>query len=69
MGAIIDLGLTACFFVFISRILSEHVFFVDEPALSIATYMASACLSGVFWLAIVCFRVTYRDYKRFRNDE
>jgi hypothetical protein len=64
----VQLILTALFFVYISTVLREHVFFPDEPIQSIVTYAASACVSGVFWLAIVCFHITYLDWKRFKND-
>lgn len=62
-GAIIDITLTLIFFVAMTDVLKNHVPWVEagEFAVLLGGAYASACLSGVFWLALSLFRVTLAD--------
>ena len=62
-GAIIDVTLTLIFFVAMTDVLKNHVPWVEsgEFAVLLGGAYASACLSGVFWLALSLFRVTLAD--------
>ncbi len=62
-GAIIDVTLTLIFFVAMTGVLKNHVPWVEsgEFAVLLGGAYASACLSGVFWLALSLFRVTLAD--------
>jgi hypothetical protein len=62
-GAIIDVTLTIIFFVAMTNVLKNHVPWVEagEFAVLLGGAYASACLSGVFWLALSLFRVTPAD--------
>jgi hypothetical protein len=62
-GAIIDVTLTIIFFVAMTNVLKNHVPWVEagEFAVLLGGAYASACLSGVFWLALSLFRVTLAD--------
>jgi hypothetical protein len=63
-----DILLTGLFFVFMTFVLKAHVP-TDEAQyqLIFGTY-GSSCLSGVFWLALQCFRVTFTDQKQNPQD-
>ncbi len=62
-GAIIDVTLTLIFFAAMTDVLKNHVPWVEagEFAVLLGGAYASACLSGVFWLALSLFRVTLAD--------
>ncbi|MBJ7494521.1 MAG: hypothetical protein JHC77_05770 [Opitutales bacterium] len=62
-GAGIDITLTLIFFVAMTDVLKNHVPWVEagEFAVLLGAAYASACLSGVFWLALSLFRVTLAD--------
>lgn len=62
-GATIDVILTVIFFVAMTNVLKNHVPWVEsgEVAVLLGGAYASACLSGVFWLALSLFRVTLAD--------
>jgi len=62
-GAIVDVILTVIFFVIMTSVLKNHVPWVEsgEVAVLLGGAYASACLSGVFWLALSLFRVTLAD--------
>jgi len=62
-GAIIDITLTLIFFVAMTDVLKKHVPWVESGEFSVLLggAYASACLSGVFWLALSLFRVTLAD--------
>lgn len=65
LGIVIDVILSVAFFVYMASVVASHVplpvenYPIANPAI---TYATSACLSGVFWLALGCFRVTWKDY-------
>jgi len=62
-GVVIDIVLTVIFFVIMTNVLKHHVPWVEsgELAVLLGGAYASACLSGVFWLALSLFRVTLAD--------
>lgn len=65
LGIVIDVILSIAFFVYMGDVIGPHVplpahqYPMANPAI---TYATAACLSGVFWLALGCFRVTWKDY-------
>ncbi|MEI6460979.1 MAG: hypothetical protein WCO73_03420 [Verrucomicrobiota bacterium] len=60
---VIDVVLTAIFFVWITSILKKHVPWTEsgETAVLLGAAYCAACLAGVFWLALSLFRVTLAD--------
>lgn len=62
-GAVIDLAVTALFFVWMTGILRKHVPWEEagETAVLLGAAYCSLCLSGVLWLALSLFRVTLVD--------
>jgi hypothetical protein len=68
-GIVIDLALTACFFLFMREVLVPHVPSQDPLAVNIVSSMTAFCMSGVFWLAAGMFRVTLVDYQRNKKTE
>jgi len=68
-GIVIDLVLTACFFLFMREVLVPHVPSQDPLAVTIVSSMTAFCMSGVFWLAAGMFRVTLVDYQRNQKSE
>ena len=59
----IDAVLVIGFFVFMFFVLSPHVPSNDKTSIAIWAGLTSACMSGVFWLAIQMCRVVYRAQK------
>lgn len=68
-GAIIDVALTALFFVWMTGILKKHVPWEEagETAVLLGAAYCALCLSGVLWLALSLFRVTLVDQVFQRN--
>jgi hypothetical protein len=62
-GVIVDLTLTVIFYFWMATILKKHVPWVEagERAVWAGALLASACLSGVVWMALSLFRVTLAD--------
>ncbi|MBM3825438.1 MAG: hypothetical protein ACKOY8_00415 [Verrucomicrobiota bacterium] len=62
-GVIIDLVITAVFFVWMTGVLKKHVPWSESgpTAVLLGAAYCSACLSGVLWLALSLFRVTLAD--------
>lgn len=62
-AVVIDLILTAIFFVFITSILKKHVPWAEagQTAVLMGAAYCGLCLSGVFWMALNLFRVTLTD--------
>lgn len=64
LAILIDLVLTAGFFLFMTKIAYGHTpDFSDKGKLVFAAY-TSLCLTGVFWLTLQCLRVTFIDQMR-----
>jgi hypothetical protein len=66
-GIIFDLCLVAIFFYCMFGVLKSHVPFDKESWNFWASAYCTTCISGVFWLALQCLRVTWRD--QVRNSE
>jgi len=67
VGIAIDLVLTVCFFTFMSGVVADHIPLPadDYPlAFPIIQYLTTACVSAVFWLALGCFRATFKDQRQ-----
>jgi hypothetical protein len=62
-AVVIDLVLTAAFFVWITSVLKKHVPWSEagETAVLLGAAYCGACLAGVFWMALSLFRVTLAD--------
>ena len=67
VGILVDLGLTAVFFLFMWVVLGPHVPSDDPSTISWVAAYTSLCLTGVFWLAVSMFRVTLVDYLRAKK--
>ena len=67
LGILVDLGLTAVFFLFMWVVLGPHVPSDDPSTISWVAAYTSLCLTGVFWLAVSMFRVTLVDYLRAKK--
>jgi TM2 domain-containing membrane protein YozV len=63
-GILVDLTLSAVFFLFMKWVLAPHVPSEDPTAILIVSSMTSFCMTGVFWIACNMFRVTLVDYQR-----
>ncbi len=62
---VFDLFLVGIFFYFMFGIIQGHVPFEQENLKFYASAYATTCISGVFWLALQCLRVTWKDqYQR-----
>jgi K+-sensing histidine kinase KdpD len=57
VGLVVDAVLVIGFFLFLFSILKSHVQSDDLTMIFIWAGLTSACMSGVFWLAIQMFRV------------
>lgn len=57
VALLIDAVLVAGFFALIFRLVSSHVPSNDPKMVALWAGLTSACMSGVFWIAIQMFRV------------
>ena len=57
---VIDLALTAGFFVFIFGLVKPHVPSLDSTMINLWGALAAGCMSGVFWLAMQMLKTVYR---------
>ncbi len=57
---IVDAILVIGFFVYMFGVLKGHVPSNDPKMINLWAALSSACMSGVFWLAVQMFRVVYR---------
>ena len=67
-GLVFDLVITVIWFVFFAVILQPYVPAQTELYRTVFAIFTSACLTGVFWLAINMFRVVRVDQTRRNND-
>lgn len=61
---VLDLILVGIFFYYMFGVIQGHVPFEEERLKAYAAAYATTCVSGVFWLALQCLRVTWKDHKR-----
>ena len=69
-GIVVDLILAAAFYIFMLGHVRSHVPLeaIDYPiASSVIAYLTTGCLTGVFWLALGCFRLTWVDQRLQRK--
>ena len=64
---LIDVILVAAFFTLMFTLLKEHVPSNDPKMIALWGGLASACMSGVFWLCIQMFRLVYRAQKEAKK--
>jgi len=57
---VVDAILVIGFFVFMFGVLQKHVPSNDPNMIMLWAALSSACISGVFWLAVQMFRVVFR---------
>jgi hypothetical protein len=60
VSLVVDLVLVVGFFIFMFSVLKPHVPSNDPKMIILWATLTSACMSGVFWLAIQMFRVVLR---------
>lgn len=60
---VVDVILVAAFFAFMFGILRPHVPSNDSTSVFIWAGLTSACMSGVWWLALWMFRMVFRHQK------
>jgi hypothetical protein len=63
----VDAVLVAAFFAFLFTLLKSHVPSNRPSDVMIWAGLTSACMSGVFWLAVQMCRVVYRAQKASRK--
>ena len=64
----VDAVLVAIFFVLMYRVLAPHVPSDDPRMIRLWGAITSLCLTGVFWLALQMFRVTFRAQRKSRKQ-
>jgi hypothetical protein len=64
---VIDLVACAAFFVFFFLALQPHVPSEDPAMIRLWGALASACMTGVFWMAMHMVRVVYRFQRDSRR--
>lgn len=64
---VIDLVLVAAFFAFFYYLLQSHVPSNDETMVRLWATLASACMSGVFWLALQMVKTVFRFQRANRK--
>ena len=63
---VVDAIVVGAFFVFMFTIVRSHVPSNDPKMILLWGALASACMSGVFWLALWMFRVVLRYQKELQ---
>jgi uncharacterized protein involved in exopolysaccharide biosynthesis len=64
---VIDLALTAGFFVYIFGVVKTHVPSLDPKMINLFGGLAAGCMSGVFWLAMQMLKTVYRFQRDSRK--
>jgi len=64
---IIDLVLTAAFFVYIFGVVKRHVPSLDPKMINLWGGLAAGCMSGVFWLAMQMLKTVFRFQRDSRK--
>ena len=67
VSLLVDAVLVVVFFIYMYSVVSTHVPSTDPKMILIWGLYTSACLTGVFWLALQMFRVTYRAQRESRK--
>lgn len=64
---VIDLALTAGFFVYIFGVVKPHVASLDPQMINLWGALTAGCMSGVFWLAMQMVKTVYRFQRDSRK--
>lgn len=64
---VIDLALTAVFFVYMFGVVKTHVPSLDTKMINLWGGLAAGCMSGVFWLALQMVKVVYQFQRDSRK--
>ncbi len=67
LSLLVDAILVGAFFVLMFFVLSPHVPSNNKMDIAIWAGLTSACMSGVFWLAVQMCRVVYKAQKANRK--
>jgi hypothetical protein len=67
VSLLVDAVLVVVFFIYMYSVVSTHVPSTDPKMILLWGLYTSACLTGVFWLALQMFRVTYRAQRESRK--
>jgi hypothetical protein len=65
----VDAVLVIAFFLYIYTVVSPHVPSSDPRMIRLWGCIASSCLTGVFWLALQMFRVTWRAQRTANKNK
>ncbi len=60
VSLVVDLVLVVAFFVYMFDVLKSHVPSANPRMINLWGALGSACMTGVFWLALQMFRVVFR---------
>jgi hypothetical protein len=63
----VDAVLVIVFFIYMYTVVSTHVPSTDPKMILLWGVYTDLCLTGVFWLALQMFRVTYRAQREARK--
>jgi hypothetical protein len=63
----VDAVLVVVFFIYMYSVLSTHVPSTDPKMILLWGLYTTSCVTGVFWLALQMFRVTYRAQREARK--
>ncbi|MEO6875812.1 MAG: hypothetical protein ABI222_13420 [Opitutaceae bacterium] len=66
---VVDLVLVILFFAYMFTVLRQHVPSTDPKMTAIWGALGSACMTGVFWLALQMFRVVFRAYREAQRNK
>jgi uncharacterized membrane-anchored protein len=67
VSLVVDAVLVVVFFIYMYSVLSTHVPSTDPKMILIWGLYTTTCVTGVFWLALQMFRVTYRAHREARK--
>jgi hypothetical protein len=67
VSLVIDLILVVAFFIYMFGVLKSHVPSNDPKMIMLWAGLGSACLTGVFWLAVQMFRVVFSFQRSSRR--
>ena len=67
VSLLVDAVLVVVFAIYMYSVVSTHVPSTDPKMILIWGLYTTACLTGVFWLALQMFRVTFRAQREARK--
>ncbi|HVW20761.1 MAG TPA: hypothetical protein VHC86_06055 [Opitutaceae bacterium] len=68
VSLLVDAILVIAFGIYMYSVMSTHVPSDDPKWILIAGLYTTACMCGVFWLALQMFRVTFRAHREARRN-